>query len=66
MQRFISKIEMESNLKDELNTIKKFVQGFSQDKSGKLLNDSMNVEEQFYSDEGEPEKFNAMHSNSEE
>ena len=72
MQRFISRIEMESNnagaMNDELNQIKKFVQGFAgiKEKDGKLLNETINAEEQFYSDDDAPDKFNPMHSISED
>jgi hypothetical protein len=52
MQRFIVKIEMESNnagvIADELNQIKKFVQGLgilSKQADHKLLNTSLNAEE---------------------
>lgn len=61
MQRFIAKIEMESNnaggIADELNQIKKFVQGLEslgKPENRKLLNDTLNAEEQFYSDDEGP------------
>ena len=71
MKRFIAKIEMESNnaggFAGELNQIKKLIQGFAnQPADGKLLNDTINAEEQFYSDEDVVNNFNPMHSIGEE
>lgn len=69
MQRFIVKIEMESNnaggIADELNQIKKFVQGLGslgKQADRKLLNTSLNAEEQSYSDDDVPQNFNPMQS----
>lgn len=69
MQRFIAKIEMESNnaggIADELNQIKKFVQGLGslgKPADRKLLNETLNAEEQFYSDDEGQQHFNPLQS----
>jgi hypothetical protein len=68
MQRFIAKIEMESNnvggIAEELNQIKKFVSGLHNvgKHDAKLLNETLNADEQFYSEDDEPHHFNPMGS----
>lgn len=66
MQRFIAKIEMESNnvgtMADELNSIKQFMKGLANqnEKTDQILGDTLNAEEQFYSDDDN--QFNGMKS----
>ena len=66
MQRFIAKIEMESNnagsMADELNSIKQFIKGLTNqnEKTNQILGDTLNAEEQFYSDDDN--QFNGMKS----
>lgn len=66
IQRFISRIELEQNIAatDELDQIKKLVQGIAKEKDGKST-EVVDVE-QFYSDEEMAEKFNPIRSISED
>ena len=66
MQRFIAKIEMESNnagsMAEELNLIKQFFQGLPNPgtKGDHVLNDTLNVSDKFYSED--ENNFNGMRS----